>query len=268
MENLLPYVTATEITPFERLVRLMEVLRSENGCAWDRAQSHKSLLPYLVEESYEVIEAIEEGRFDELPEELGDLQLQILFHAQIARERGAFEIDDALTLTLNKMIARHPHVFGEKKELNPQQVRDQWEQIKTKSGEKKSVLGGVPKHLPALTMAFRIGEKAGGRGFDWETPEQVFDKITEEIGEVKAELNADQPRDKERLSAEIGDLLFAVASLSRKLGIEPETALRGALVKFRDRFDKLERRVNADRGEFEQYSLAELELIWQAIKRD
>ena len=266
MSKLLTWINDPKITQFERLVRLMQVLLSEDGCAWDRKQTHESLLPYLLEETYEVMETIEDGRIKDLSEELGDLQIQILFHAQIAKDRGDFQIDDCLKKALDKLINRHPHVFSERKNLSPDQVNDQWEKIKTKSGEKRSVLGGVPRNLPALTMAFRIGEKAAGAGFDWDNPEQVFDKIAEEIGEVRAELAPDRELDKERLTAEIGDLLFAVASLSRKLDIEPETALRKALEKFKIRFDRLEQAVVDDKGEFDQYSLEQLEQIWQSIK--
>lgn len=266
MSELEVWIRDSNITPFERLVRLMQVLRSEDGCAWDRDQTHKSLLPYLLEETYEVLETVEEDRIADLAEELGDLQIQILFHAQIARERGDFQIDDCLTAVLEKLISRHPHVFGDKKAHSPDEVRGIWEKIKIASKEKKSVLGGVPKNLPALTMAFRIGEKAAGVGFDWDHHSQVFDKIAEEIAEVRAELETDSEPDHERLASEIGDLLFAVASLARKLGVDPEIALRSALHKFKHRFDRLERAVNADKGAFEQYTLDQLERIWQSIK--
>lgn len=266
MAPLEDWIRDSSITSFERLVRLMQVLRSDEGCAWDRDQTHKSLLPYLLEETYEVLETIEEGRIADLAEELGDLQLQILFHAQIARERGDFEIDDCLTTALDKLIARHPHVFGDKKAHTADEVRGIWEKIKISSKEKKSVLGGVPKNLPALTMAFRIGEKAAGVGFDWNDHEPVFDKIAEEIAEVRAELETDGETDSERLAGEIGDLLFAVASLARKLGVDPETALRGALHKFKQRFDRLEQVVNDEKGSFEAYSLEQMEQIWQSIK--
>ncbi|MBU0983717.1 MAG: MazG family protein, partial [candidate division Zixibacteria bacterium] len=146
-----------ELTPFERLVEVMAILRAPGGCAWDRAQDHRSLLPYLIEESYEVIEAVESGSDGELKEELGDLLCQVVFHAQLAREREAFTIDDAATAIVDKLIRRHPHVFGDRADLDPQQVRDQWERIKTESGEKDSVLGGLPASMPALTQAYRMG---------------------------------------------------------------------------------------------------------------
>ena len=228
------------IAPFERLVAVFEVLRSENGCAWDRKQTHKSLLPYLIEETYEVYEAVEKEDYVELKEELGDLVCQAVFHAQLAKERGDFEIDDSLTHIVEKLIRRHPHIFEDEKQLNPQEVRDQWEKIKVESGEKKDVLSGIPKSMPALTMAFRIGEKAGGVGFDWEKSSDVIDKIEEELQELKEEIIFDN---KDGIEDEIGDLLFAVALLARKKEIDPEIALKRALEKFKARFLKLENEI-------------------------
>ncbi|UCE23233.1 MAG: nucleoside triphosphate pyrophosphohydrolase [Candidatus Zixiibacteriota bacterium] len=251
------------LSPFERLVAIMAVLRSERGCAWDRKQTHQSLLPYLIEEAYEVVEAVESGDSDMLCEELGDLICQVVFHAQMAKEANAFDIDDALKRIGDKLIQRHPHIFGDRKELNPQQVRDQWEKIKVESGEKKSVLAGLPKSMPALLMAYRMGEKAGGVGFDWTDPSEVMDKVLEELDEIRGELAAPQ---RDRLAEEIGDLLFAVASLSRKLQVDPEHALRVALAKFRDRFSRLEDAVRQSGRSFEDYTLEQLEQIWQRIK--
>lgn len=242
----------------------MEILRSPEGCSWDRKQTHQSLLPYLIEETYEVVEAIEAEDFEGLKEELGDLLCQIVFHAQVASEAGHFGADDSVTCISEKLIRRHPHVFGDRKDLKPDEVRDQWEQTKINSGEKKLVLGGLPRSMPALMMAFRIGEKAAGVGFDWEQPSQVLDKLTEEIGEIRAEIKSG---DKEALSEEIGDLLFATASLARKLDIDPERSLVRALAKFRDRFALLEQKVKESDRQFGEYSLKELEAIWQRIKK-
>lgn len=250
-------------TPFERLKALMALLRSPGGCQWDRKQTHKSLLPYLIEETYEVVEAIENDDVDALKEELGDLLCQVVFHSQLASEKGQFTIDDSTEILVDKLIARHPHVFGDCKELSPEQVRDQWEQIKVDSGEKKSVLSGIPKSMPALTMAFRIGEKVGGVGFDWEKADDVLDKLDEEIIEIK---QAIKEKDKSQIADEIGDLLFATASLARKFEIDPEIALRKGLEKFRSRFEKLEHDVNESGRKFKDYSLIELEKIWQNIK--
>jgi MazG family protein len=267
MADIKARVLDPSLTPVQQLEVLLEVLRSPEGCSWDRKQTHKSLLPYLIEESYEVVEVIESDDLGGLREELGDLLTQVVFHAQLAKERGEFDLNDAARTVVEKLINRHPHVFGDRQELEPQQVRDQWEKNKTKSGEKKSVLGGLPKTMPALTMAFRMGEKAGGVGFDWKAPADVVAKIDEELAEIREAMALEPARRKERVAEEIGDLLFAVASLARKLEIEPEIALRQALDKFRSRFDALEERVVQDGNHFENYSLEELEAIWQRVKR-
>jgi tetrapyrrole methylase family protein/MazG family protein len=266
MSSLREQIENPALTPYERLVLLFQILRSPEGCAWDRKQTHESLLPYLIEEAYEVVETVESKRFADLREELGDVLTQVVFHAQLASERGEFTLDDTISDVVTKLVNRHPHVFGEKKDFDPQQVRDQWERIKTESGEKESVLGGLPRTMPALTMAFRIGEKAGGAGFDWKRASDVVEKIDEEVAELKAELTAEKIN-REGVADEIGDLLFAVASLARKLQIEPETALRKALEKFRNRFDKLEQSVRSEGKTFGDYSLDELEAIWQQLKR-
>ncbi len=263
MSDLKRKVLDKSIAPFERLKMLMEILRSPGGCQWDRKQTHQSLLPYLIEEAYEVVEAVENKDVNALKEELGDLLCQIVFHAQLASEKGHFNIDDSAEILIDKLIARHPHVFGDRKELSPSEVRDQWEQIKVESGEKDSVLSGIPKSMPALTMAFRIGEKAGGVGFDWERAEDVIEKIDEEVLEVKQAIVS---QDKSQITNEIGDLLFAIASLARKLEIDPEAALKKGLQKFMTRFDKLEQNVNESGRKFKTFSLNELEEIWQKIK--
>jgi len=267
MSDLKARVFDQKLSPFERLCLLMEILLSEEGCAWDRAQDHKSLLPYLIEETYEVVEAVESGDPASLKEELGDLACQIVFHAQLAREQGDFDIDDSLECIVDKLVTRHPHVFGEKRKLVPKQVCDQWERIKTKSRENRSALAGVPGSMPALTMAFRVGEKAAGVGFDWTNIEDVLEKVDEELSELREVLNSAPSDRKERLHDEIGDLLFAVASAARKLEIDPESALRKALKKFKTRFQRLETQVSDERGNFDDYTLDELEQIWQSVKR-
>lgn len=251
------------LAPFERLCRVMARLRSPEGCSWDRKQTHRSLLPYLIEECYEVVEAVEADDLVELKEELGDLLCQIVFHAQLADERGDFTIDDSVNAITDKLIRRHPHVFGDRKELSPDQVRSQWERIKIESGEKKSVLSGLPASMPALVMAYRMGEKAAGVGFDWKKAEDVLEKLHEELEEVKREIHAS---DQEKLANEIGDLLFATASLARKFNIDPELALKGALKKFSGRFEQLENAVAESGGSFSDYTLEQLEEIWQKLK--
>ncbi len=267
MNDLKARIMDSKSTPFERFCLLMEILRSPQGCAWDRAQTHSSLLPYLIEETYEVVEAVEKGDAAALKDELGDLLCQVVFHAQLARERGDFDINDSINHIIEKLIRRHPHVFGEKNALDPQQVRDQWEKIKASQENKGSILSGLPESMPALTMAFRAGEKASGVGFDWNEGEEVLEKVEEEIAEVKEILSAQPSNRHERLSEEIGDLLFSVSSLARKLDVDPERALKIALRKFRTRFAELEKHVAGERGNFESYSLEELESIWQDVKK-
>jgi tetrapyrrole methylase family protein/MazG family protein len=268
MTDLKARVLDENLTPFERLTLLLEVLRSPQGCAWDRKQTHQSLLPYLIEETYEVVETIEDGRYDELKEELGDLLCQIVFHAQLAHERNEFHVNDSINHLIDKLIHRHPHVFGDRNELSPQQVRDQWEKIKVESGEKESALSGLPRSMPALTMAFRMGEKAGGLGFDWTKAEEVVEKVEEELEEIKGEIFSQSSDRHERLSEEIGDLLFAVASLARKLQVDPETSLRMALAKFRDRFQRMEEMIRKKHGRFEEYSIDQFEEMWQRTKTE
>jgi len=252
--------------PFERLVLTMAYLRSEKGCAWDRKQTHQSLIPYLIEETYELVEAVESQNPEKIKEELGDLICQVVFHAQIASEIDQFKIDDALSTITEKLIERHPHIFKEEKSLEPHEVRQQWEKIKlAKRGEnRKSAISGLPKGMPALQMAFRIGEKAGGFGFDWGNSADVLSKIEEEVSEIKKEANS---LDHERLAEEVGDLLFAVSSFARKSGIDPEAALRQALTKFQRRFEIMEKEV--DRLDKKLYNLPPIELdrLWELVKK-
>jgi len=266
MSDLKAYVLDSGLTPFEQLCRLMEILRSEQGCNWDRAQTHRSLLPYLIEEAYEVIEAVEAEDYTALREELGDLLLQVVFHGQMAGERDQFTINDSIRSIIDKLLARHPHVFGERQDLNPGQVRDQWEKIKTDSGEKDAVLSGLPRTMPALTMAFRMGEKAAGVGFDWPDAAEAMKKVAEEMREVESELASERPDRDQRLADEIGDLLFAVSSVARLARVDPEAALRRALEKFRHRFERMEEELTANDGRFDDYTLDQMEEVWQRIK--
>lgn len=253
----------TDRPPLERLIMLMAYLRSEKGCAWDRKQTHQSLVPYLVEETYEVIDAIGSENHSDLKNELGDLLCQIVFHAQVASEAERFDIEDVALAIVTKLIERHPHVFGESKDLDPKQVRDQWEKIKASARKSGSALDGVPRSMPALTMALRIGEKAASLGFDWPDPEEVMSKMREEFLEIESELSSGN---KSKLTDEIGDMLFATVSLARKLEIDPEEALKKGLDKFSGRFQKLEVAVKKSGRGFGDHSLKELEDIWQANK--
>lgn len=268
MSDLRSVIFDSKAEPIRRLVAVLTYLRSEEGCAWDRKQTHRSLLPYLIEETYEVVESIENGEPAALCEELGDLLCQIVFHAQLAREAGEFTFDDVARAIVEKLIARHPHVFDQKTDLSPKQVRDQWEKLKIQSGEKKSVLSGIPRSMPALSMAFRIGEKAGGVGFDWNNSDQVLDKVSEELDEIRdaLEKKGSGEESSDKLAEEIGDLLFATASFARKEGIDPEMALKHGLDKFCARFDRLEAEVVRSGRSFSEYTLEELESLWQSIK--
>ncbi|MEW6016430.1 MAG: nucleoside triphosphate pyrophosphohydrolase [Candidatus Zixiibacteriota bacterium] len=249
--------------PFNKLREIMAILRSPEGCAWDRKQTHRSLLPYLIEEAYEVVEAVENEDYKHLKEELGDLLCQIVFHAQLASEAGRFTLDDSINEINQKLISRHPHVFGEKKDLKPQEVRDQWEKIKVNSGEKESVISGIPKSAPALLKAYRFGEKAGGVGFDWKDAGEVFLKVKEELREIEAEIPSGN---KERIEEELGDLLFVLASFARKLEINPEQALNKTLLKFSKRFAFIEKKVKESGRKFGEFSIDELEAFWQEAK--
>jgi len=266
LEDIKSKILDAKTPPFERLVLTMAYLRSENGCSWDKKQTHKSLIPYLIEEAHELVEAIESEKPDRIKEELGDLICQVVFHSQIAGERGDFKIDDSLTVITEKLIERHPHIFKEEKDLEPEEVRQQWEKIKLKKreGEKKSALSGLPKGMPALLMAFRIGEKAGGLGFDWKKSRDVIAKIDEEVAEIR---KAAGKGDKNQMFEEVGDLLFAVASYARKEGIDPEAALRQALSKFRERFEKMEKEVDSDSKKLYNLRPEELDRYWELVKR-
>lgn len=251
------------LPPLERLRAIMARLRAEDGCRWDLSQTHKTLLPYLIEETYEVVEAIESGRPRRLQEELGDLLLQIYFHAQIADEEKRFDINEVAAQICDKLVRRHPHIFEEKKQLRPQEVRDQWEKLKVESREKDSVLAGVPMSMPALLLAFRVGEKAGGVGFDWKDPRDIFDKLREELAEFEREFAAG---DADGMSDELGDLIFALVNLARKVGVDPEHALRRTVLRFIDRFGYIEENLRKSGRTFSETTLEEMEDLWQQAK--
>jgi tetrapyrrole methylase family protein/MazG family protein len=266
LEDIKRKILDSKTPPFERLVLTMAYLRSEKGCAWDKKQTHESLVPYLIEEAHELVEAIESEDADKIKEELGDLLCQIVFHSQIAAEKKSFDINDSIGSITEKLIERHPHIFKEEKELDPLEVREQWEKIKLKKreGDRVSALSGLPKGMPALLMAFRMGEKAGGVGFDWKNSRDVFLKIEEEVNEIAKEMES---ADKNRLEEEVGDLLFAVASFARKSGVDPEAALRQALKKFQERFEKMEIEVDSQNKKLYNLRPEELDQYWELVKR-
>jgi MazG family protein len=263
---------------FDDLIRIMTRLRGPGGCPWDREQTLASLRPFLLEETYEALEAVDRGDMPDLCEELGDLLFEIVFLACIAEERGDFTIGDAVDGVAAKLVRRHPHVFGEADRLShPDQVRGRWEELKaaerrTAAGP-KTLLSGVPLTLPALLRAYEYSSRAATVGFDWIRAEDVLDKMEEELREIRDVVErvgqvgqVEQVEPVERVEEEVGDLLFAIANLSRKLGVEPEAALRRANDKFRERFTEVERRVEARGERLQDKSLEELEAEWQGVK--
>ncbi len=251
-----------------QLVEIMDRLRGGAGCPWDREQTFETLKTFLIEESYEVIDAVDNEDFDALCGELGDVQLQVVFMAQIAKEKGLFSMSDVLRRINEKMIRRHPHVFGEETVHSTDEVLENWEKIKAKEREesagevKKSngFLSGIPKHLPALQVAYQIGVKTSRIGFDWATPADVEEKIHEEWAEMK---EAEAAGDRDGIREELGDLLFTIANFARKYGIDPEDALRLSNRKFMKRFDKIEKSVDVTATTPEK-----LEELWQAVKAE
>jgi tetrapyrrole methylase family protein/MazG family protein len=246
----------------------MERLRGEGGCPWDREQTPQSLLPYLIEEAYEVKEAVEEGDVAGLREELGDLMLQVVFHAQLADEAGQFRIDDVLTAICEKLIGRHPHVFGEVEVSSSAEVLDNWEQIKLDEKRERetrpSRLGGVPKELPALLRAHRVQEKAARVGFDWDRIADVFNKVREEIDELES---AAAHGATDRVGAELGDLLFALVNVARFLKVQSELALHGTIERFIQRFTHIEQRAVEQGRSLDDMTLAEMDALWEEAKR-
>lgn len=249
------------LRPFEQLVAIMAELRSEHGCPWDREQTHLSLTRYLEEEAYEAVEAIEALDFERMREELGDVMLQIVFHAQLAQEQGRFDADGVCRAIIEKMIRRHPHVFGEAAALGTSgEVLQRWEQIKLEekgASRRESLLDGIPKALPALLQAERVQGRAADVGFDWPDLPAALAKVSEELEEVRSASSHAEAEE------EIGDLLFATVSAARKLGVNPETALRRTLRKFTDRFRALEAQ-----GPVSGLSPEEMLSRWRALGQD
>ena len=250
------------------LVRLMSKLRSKHGCPWDREQTHRSLLPYLIEESYEVLDTIEAGDDGKLKEELGDLLLQIIFHAQIARERRTFDMYQVVQHLSDKLVSRHPHVFGKKKGASKEQVLRNWEHIKLSTAriKDKSVLSGIPRHLPALLKAYRAQEKVARFDFDWKNAQEVFCKIEEETAELKKALRRRKNR-RDQIEEEIGDILFSWVNLSRHLDVNPEFALRRTIEKFVKRFNYVERQLKRKKIPLKEAGLPLMDSLWEEAKR-
>jgi len=253
--------TQEKLKAFERLLEVMDELREK--CPWDREQTLESLRNLTIEETYELADAIIKQDLVEIRKELGDLMLHIVFYSKIGSEKGAFDIADVLHGICDKLVFRHPHVFGERKVKDAEEVLENWEELKMKEGN-RSVLAGVPVSLPAMIKAHRIQDKVRAIGFDWDQREQVWDKVNEEIREVEHELNNGQEH--EKMEEEIGDLLFSVINAARLYNVEPETALERTNRKFIKRFKYLEAKALEMNRTLKEMSLEEMETIWQEAK--
>ena len=251
---------------FDQLLTIMRRLRGPEGCPWDAEQTHQSLTRYLLEETYEVIEAIDEQSPEHLKEELGDLLLQPVFHAAIAEEAGDFTINDVIDTLCQKLIRRHPHVFGDLQIKDSDAQIENWERIKKaeKGAERASALSGVPCHLPALLKAHKISEKASRVGFDWEHSGQVFAKVMEELHEFEEARAAGDPQ---RMEDELGDLLFAIVNLGRFLALNPEEALRKTINRFQKRFSHVEDTLHSQGKQMQDTPLEEMDKLWEQAKR-
>lgn len=251
----------------ERLVGLMQRLLAPDGCPWDRKQTHESLRKYVLEEACEVIDAIDVGDKAGLKEELGDLLLQVVFHAELARSAGDFAIDDVVEAVVGKLVRRHPHVFGDAVAADADAVLSNWEGIKSKEKPNRGVLGGVPRSMPALVRAQRVGEKVRGVGFDWPDAASSYGKVREELGELQAAVDEHDAAAQEE---ELGDVLFALVNYARHLGLDAEAALRKTTDKFVRRFDHVESRVRELHGGFGEGKIAleTLDLYWDEAKAD
>ncbi|MGA2375548.1 MAG: nucleoside triphosphate pyrophosphohydrolase [Candidatus Sulfotelmatobacter sp.] len=289
---------------FERVVAIMERLRAPGGCPWDREQTFDSIKPYTLEETYEVLEAIDNRDWDELPGELGDLLLQVLFYSEIGKEQGTFSIDDVLDRLSGKLVNRHPHVFGDTKADTSAEVKRNWEALKVEERKKRfggiaeatagstkttpSILAGISSSMPSLLEAHKLSSRAAQVGFDWPNMEGLFDKLSEETGELRQHLRefpAPGPRPegggvagsgrqaipedlRARLEGEVGDLFFVLVNIARYLSLDPESALRKTNRKFRRRFEWMEQRLHERGATAEGVSMQELESLWQRAKQE
>jgi ATP diphosphatase len=253
-----------------RLIEIMAALRTpQTGCPWDLEQNFETIAPYTLEEAYEVADAIARGDLADLREELGDLLLQVVFHARMAEERGAFDFGDVVDSITTKLLRRHPHVFGDQRGLTPKAVEESWERIKAEEKIEhgklrgQGALAGVPVALPALTRALKLQDKAGKVGFDWNDPHAVLAKIREEADEIEAALTAGRSGE---AAAEVGDLLFAVVNLARHLGADPEAVLRATNQKFERRFAAIERALAKQGRSAQDATLTEMDALWDEAK--
>jgi MazG family protein len=265
-------------TRFEKLVEIMATLRGPDGCPWDKQQDFNTLKPMLVEEVYEVLEAIENDDFDGLSEELGDLLLHVVFHAQLAREIGRFDINTVIEKISDKLVRRHPHVFGSEQASTPEEVIKNWEAIKaqekaakltSRTPEQRSLLEGIPTKLPALHEAHQISSRAARVGFDWPDVDGIFEKLQEEVRELKDVISSGgDEAQRERLEDEIGDMLFVIVNIARYLKVDSESALKRANRKFKTRFQYMEAELAKEGKSLDQTSLHEMEALWQRAKSE
>ena len=247
-----------------RLLEVINTLRRE--CPWDREQTFDSLRSNTIEETYELADAITDHNMEGIKEELGDLLLHVVFYSKLGEEEGAFDFGDVADALCDKLIYRHPHVYGDIHANTPDQVKENWEALKLRKKNRRSgTLGGVPRSLPAMVKAYRMGEKAAGAGFDWEQKEDVWDKVREELGEVEAEMKSGSKTD---LEGEFGDLLFALVNACRLYGVDPESALERTNKKFIQRFNYMEERAAAKGHTLHDMSLGAMEELWQEAKRN
>lgn len=250
----------------ERLIKIMEELRGPHGCPWDREQSRDSLKPFLIEEAYELLEALDGEEPEKIKEELGDLLFQIIFHCQIAKELGQFDVNDVIDNIARKMIGRHPHVFGDVDLKTSEEVLTHWEEYKRREGKmQESLLEGVPKTLPSLLRAHRLQDKASRVGFDWEGVEDVFKKLDEELQELR---DAIEKKAEKEIEDELGDILFVIVRISHFVGVNPEEALRKTISKFIHRFRHMEMRAMEQRRRLSNMTLQEMDALWEEAKKD
>jgi XTP/dITP diphosphohydrolase len=264
--NIAPPTTSTPDTAFLRLLTVLDTLRTQ--CPWDKKQTMETLRHLTIEETYELSDAILEGDMDEIKKELGDIMMHLVFYARIGSETNEFDITDVLNGVCDKLISRHPHIYGDVVVNDEADVKRNWEQLKLKEGN-KSVLGGVPSSLPALVKASRIQEKARGVGFDWEEKEQVWAKVEEELQEFKAEFNVAENEniDHEKAEGEFGDLLFSLINYARFIDINPENALEKTNKKFIKRFQFLEEKARENGKALQDMTLAEMDVYWNEAKK-
>jgi XTP/dITP diphosphohydrolase len=252
---------AEKLEAFGRLLDIMDTLRAE--CPWDKKQTLESLRHLTIEETYELADAIEENDLQEIKKELGDLMLHMVFYSKIGSEKGAFDVADVLNSVCDKLIRRHPHIYGDVEAVTEEEVKANWETIKLKEKGTQSVLQGVPRGLPALVKAIRIGDKARGAGFDWDQPQDVWDKIKEELGEFE---NAQKSGNQEEIESELGDVLFSIVNFARLSNLDPELALERTNKKFIYRFTYMEKKAREQGKSLNEMTLPEMELLWNEAK--